>query len=103
MALYLYFWPSSYLLSRTTNLLLDREKRIIGVLAGQPQGENWASTCNRAFTALDLLAQRVVPSKKDVESRRGIFPTIAYGISLGNGQKVSVIYVLFSLHLVPVY
>jgi len=40
MVLKPYFWHRSYLLSRTTNLLLDREKRVVGILAGQPQGEN---------------------------------------------------------------
>jgi hypothetical protein len=68
---------------------MDREKRVIGLLAGQPKSGDWATVCNKAFVALDRLAERVVPSEKDIQSRRGIFPTIAYGISLGNGQKVS--------------
>jgi len=77
--------------------LLDREKRVIGVLAGQPFEDNWTDACNRAFTALDRLAQRAVPSTKDIESHHGIFPTIAYGISLGNGQKVlSMFYLLYT-------
>ena len=74
---------------------MDQEKRIIGVLAGQPRSGDWATVCNRAFVALDRLAERAVPSVKDAESRRGIFPTIAYGISLGNGQTVSANLVLF--------
>ncbi len=74
---------------------MDREKRVIGVLAGQPEGRDWAAACNKAFVALDRLAERAVPSVKDAESRRGIFPTIAYGISLGNGQTVSANLVLF--------
>ena len=95
------FYYNSYLLSRTTHLLLDREKRIIGVLAGQPNGASWEHACNNAFWVLDKLAERVKPSKKDLESRHGIFPCIAYGISLGNGQTVSTTLVLFSLCLVP--
>jgi len=82
--------PLSYLLSRTTHLLMDREKRVIGLLAGQPKSGDWATVCNKTFVALDRLAERVAPSEKDIQSRRGIFPTIAYGISLGNGQKVSI-------------
>ena len=82
---------------------MDREKRVIGVLAGQPTGGGWANACNSAFVALSQLAERAVPSAKDVESRRGIFPTIAYGISLGNGQTVSAMLVLFALYLMPVH
>lgn len=86
---YLCFYYTSYLLFRTTHLLLDKERRIIAVLAGRPKGAGWQETCDKAFSVLGGLAKRAVPSKKDLESRRGIFPTIPYGISLGNGQMVS--------------
>ena len=81
---------------------MDREKRVIGVLAGQPKSSNWASACSNAFAALDGLAERVKPSPKDAQSRRGIFPTIAYGISLGNGQTVCAKLALFALYLMLV-
>jgi len=81
---------------------MDREKRVIGVLAGQPIDAGWTNACNNAVHVLGHLAQRAVPSAKDAESCCGIFPTIAYGISLGNGQTVSDTLVLFALYLVPV-
>jgi hypothetical protein len=79
---------------------MDRENRVIGVLAGQPIDPSWTKACNNAAAILGRLAEWAVPSAKDVESRRGIFPTIAYGISLGNGQTVSATLVLFALYLV---
>lgn len=87
----------SYLSSRTTHLLLDRGMRIIGVLAGYPNREDWQEACSMAFCALDKVAQRIKPSKKDIEGRRGIYPSIAYGISLGNGQPVSTTLTLYPL------
>ena len=63
---------------------MDKEKRVIGVLAGQPRSSNWANAYNNAFATLDRLAKRVKPSPKDVQSWQRIFPAIAYGISLGN-------------------
>jgi hypothetical protein len=85
----------SYLSSRTTHLLLDKGMRIIGVLAGRPKGEDWQVACNMAFCALDKVAQRIKPNKKDIESRRGIYPSIAYGMSLGNGSTVSTTLTLY--------
>jgi hypothetical protein len=79
---------------------MDKEKRVVGVLAGQPKSRDWANACNNAFAALDQLAERIKPSPKDVQSRRGIFPTIAYGISLGNGQTVCATLILFPLYVV---
>lgn len=76
------------MLSRTTHLLLDKGRRIIGVLAGCPKDKGWEDVCSSAFLALDRVAQKVVSSKKDIETRRGVYPSITYGISLGNGIKV---------------
>lgn len=79
--------------------MLDKGRRIIGVLAGCPAGADWQNTCNKAFCALDKVAQRAKPNKKEVEGRRGIYPSIAYGISLGNGQTVSTISTLYQVLL----
>ena len=87
----------AYLLPRATHLLLDQGRRIIGVLAGRPKDKGWQEACEGAFFALDHVAQKAVPSKKDTESRRGIYPCIAYGISLGNGQVVSIPPMLYLL------
>lgn len=80
---------AAYLLPRTAHLLLDRGKRIIGVLAGSPKGRGWQEACEGAFFALDRVAQKAVPTKKDAQGRRGIYPSVAYGVSLGTGQSVS--------------
>jgi hypothetical protein len=77
------------MLSRTTHLLLDKEKHMIGVLAGAPKDPDWENTCNRACSILGRLAERVKPKKDEVEGRRGIGKYVSYGISLGNGQQVS--------------
>ena len=92
MLSYFYFCFSLYLLSRSTHLLLDKEKRIVGVLAGCPDGSGWQDTCSRAFSILQRVAKRVQPNQDELKSRRGIGKYVSYGISLGNGQKVSAIH-----------
>ena len=82
---------------------MDKEKRVIRVLAGQPRSSDWANAYNNAFATLDRLAKRVKPSPKDVQSWQRIFPTIAYGISLDNGQTVCTTLFLFALYLVLVH
>ena len=80
--------------------MLDQEKRIIGVLAGCPDGLGWQEVCSRAFSILQRMAKRVQPNQDELESRRGIGKYVSYGISLGNGQKVSTTHYLFTLYVV---
>ncbi|HEY1645652.1 MAG TPA: hypothetical protein VGF75_04740 [Candidatus Saccharimonadales bacterium] len=49
------------------------------------------------------MAKRVQPNQDELESRRGIGKYVSYGISLGNGQKVSTTSYLFTLYLVLTY
>ena len=100
MLLYLYFCFSLHLLFRSTHLLLDKEKRVLGVLAGCPGSPGWQDTCSTAFSILQRVAKRVQPNQDELKSRRGIGKYVSYGISLGNGQKVSPIYYIFTQHLV---
>jgi hypothetical protein len=71
---------------------------IIGVLAGCLKEKSWQKACSSAFFALDRVAQRATPGKKEADNRRGIYPSIAYGISLGNGNTVGL---PLTPHLLP--
>ena len=74
---------------RTSHLLLDRDRRIVGVLVGQPQDEGWRAACKGAYEALHQVATKVKPSTTGTcGQRRGISVGIPHGISLGPGHKV---------------
>lgn len=79
---------------------MDKEKRVLGVLAGCPGSPGWQHTCSTAFSILQRMAKRVQPNQDELKSRRGIGKYVSYGISLGNGQKVSATYYLYTLYLV---
>jgi hypothetical protein len=75
---------------RSSHLLLDTEKRVIGVLVGQPRGEErWKQVCMGVFEALKTAASSLNLSKEKKKHRRGEFPAVAHGISFGGGQEVS--------------
>lgn len=90
---------------RDSHLLLDRDRRVIGVLVGQPQDDGWKDACKGAYKALHLAASQVKPRTQgkakpstsgQVKSstpgtcgeRRGISVGLPHGISMGLGQKV---------------
>ncbi|KAF5353901.1 hypothetical protein D9756_007287 [Leucocoprinus leucothites] len=73
---------------RTTHLLLDRKKRVIGVLLGQPRdSEGWKKVHDAAYEAFQTVASKLSYSKKELSQRRGDFPAVAHGISFGGGQE----------------
>lgn len=78
----------SCLLPRTPHLLLDQEKRIIGVLAGRPVDKGWDTVHDNAFTELSRVAHRARQGQKDSTPRRGIYASISHGISMGPGPTV---------------
>ena len=89
---------------RDSHLLLDRDRRVIGVLVGQPRGDDWKAACEGAYEALHLAASQVKPSTPGKAEpsrsgqakcmpgtcgeRRGISVGLPHGISMGPGQKV---------------
>ena len=74
---------------RDSHLLLDRDRRVIGVLVGQPQDEGWRAACKGAYEALQHAASKFKPSSAGTcGERRGISLGLPHGISLGPGLKV---------------
>lgn len=71
----------------TPYVLLDRENRVIGALAGQPKV--WANILKNAWAALQIAQSELTfEIEKAKGHRRGEFPSFAYGLSFGGGQMV---------------
>ncbi|KAI0054866.1 hypothetical protein BV25DRAFT_1816415, partial [Artomyces pyxidatus] len=64
--------------------IVDKSNRIIAVLAGAPEGEDW-SKCIAGATAAFKEAQSTLVFPRGLR-RRGNFPTISVGVSFGGGQ-----------------
>ncbi|KAG0692936.1 hypothetical protein DFH29DRAFT_881896 [Suillus ampliporus] len=73
---------------RTPHILLDKEERIIGVLAGHPKDDCWQDTVAAACTAMEDARSRCVFADDDMKHRRGAYPCLAVGVSFGGGQKI---------------
>ncbi|KAF9546877.1 hypothetical protein CPC08DRAFT_769561 [Agrocybe pediades] len=71
---------------RSTIPLVDKEGRVWGVLAGQPNDPQWAELHVEAADALESHRNRCVASKKK-PNRRGKFNALRCGISHGGGQS----------------
>ncbi|KAM6489407.1 hypothetical protein JOM56_015124, partial [Amanita muscaria] len=67
--------------------LLDREGYIVGVLAGHPKDKGWGQVHEDAFKTLQEAVSNMRYSDKERCNRKGLFPTVAHGISFGGGQK----------------
>jgi hypothetical protein len=81
-------YPCSY---RGSHLLLDREGLVVGVLMGQPKDtQSWSCVHAEAFVLLRNVASRLSFSDQECSHRRGLFPSIAHGLSFGGGQQVCV-------------
>lgn len=74
--------------SRTTHALADKHDKCFGLLAGQPDDPTWQDTVRGAAEALREAKEKVNLGRR--VDRRGNFGTIAYGVSYGGGQRVSV-------------
>jgi hypothetical protein len=72
-------------------LLVNQDDRIIAVLAGRPLDSGrpgevpWAKACAHAASAIDTFRARLPAHKIH---RRGDFPAVATGISMGTGASV---------------
>ncbi|KAG1837451.1 hypothetical protein DFJ58DRAFT_718875 [Suillus subalutaceus] len=59
---------------RSPQSLLDKNGRVIGVLAGQPRDDDWELTISQACAAME-------------NARERLYPCIAVGVSYGGGQQ----------------
>ena len=66
------------LATRTVHLLLDRERHVVGVLAGHPNDKRWGQVHEDAFTKLQQAASTMSYSDKERNNRRGLFPNGDY-------------------------
>lgn len=81
---------SSHVL-RVVRAIVDKDGRIIAVLAGCPNDSNWESVHRSGHVALQSARKRCRFPKKAKDHRRGSFPALSTGISFGGGQKVGVL------------
>lgn len=75
-------------------MILDKEKRIIAVLVGQPDDPMWKDAVNDAAGVMQeverLGACQDLFTEKNLHHRRGEFLAVPAGVSFGGGQKVRV-------------
>jgi hypothetical protein len=77
-------------------VILDQEKRIIGVLAGRPTGDDgttteWDKAVVDGTAAIDEARGELKFAPGDLAHRRGEFAAKAFGILDGMGHKVSLL------------
>lgn len=77
---------------RVVRAIVDKDGRVIAVLAGCPNDSNWESVHKSGHVALQSARKRCRFPKKARNHRRGNFPALSAGISFGGGQKVCLIY-----------
>ena len=75
-----------------TRLILDKEDRIIAVLAGQPDDPLWKDMVNSAAEVMQeaerLGADLDLFTEENLHHRRGEFLALPSGVSFGGGQTV---------------
>ncbi|KAJ7231740.1 hypothetical protein B0H12DRAFT_1007985 [Mycena haematopus] len=68
--------------------LIDRNGRIIAVLAGQPSSDAYAAAVRRAFVAISQAGADARFPPQMHKHRRGLFAVINVGLSYGKGQRI---------------
>lgn len=93
--------PTVHPTRRTPVLIIDCEGRIVVILAGRPNDDDWDESMERlqgvlanASESLDFGGYNSLPapSRGPAENRRGGYKTVAVGVSYGGGQRVRVWY-----------
>jgi len=74
------------MLLRTTIPLVDREGRIVAILAGHPDDPNWVVLHLHAADCLEEARKQGGEERKKCSARRGEFKTMRCGVSHGGGQ-----------------
>lgn len=71
-----------------SHAVVDRNGRIIAVLAGKPKGENWDGLMKELEDLLHLAHDGMTFTPKQMATKRGLFPSVSVGNSFGGGSKV---------------
>lgn len=66
--------------------IIDRDGRLVAILAGHPADKTWPDVSRQAGKALEKAGQN--RSTKEKVQRRGFFSSLLCGISYGGGQRV---------------
>jgi hypothetical protein len=76
-------------------LIVDAEGRIVAVLLGRPEDDDWDKIIEDMERILAGLRRRGIKrgvfTRKKLDHRRGKFPTLYDGYSHGGGQRVSLV------------
>lgn len=71
-------------MSRSSIAIIDRDGRLVAILAGHPDDKTWPEVRRQAARLLEKARQRC--RMKEEEHRRGIFYALRCGVSHGGGQ-----------------
>lgn len=76
-------------------MILDKNKRIVAVLVGQPNDPTWKVAVDEAANVMQEVANEGISenrfSDKHFSHRRGDFIAIPVGVSFGGGQTVLIL------------
>lgn len=77
-------------LSREPWAIVDKQGRIIAVLAGRPRGDDWTELTEELAGLLSKAGSKMTFSRKQRSGghKRGDFPSVSVGTSFGGGSKV---------------
>lgn len=75
------------ILFRTPTAIVDQEDRVMAVLAGRPDSQDWDSVHAQMSALLQETGANIPGPHKE---RRGNFVSLSTGVSYGGGQMVSV-------------
>lgn len=75
---------------RTPTAIIDQEDRVMTVLAGRPDGEDWSQVHARMSALLEQAGANIPGPRTE---RRGNFVSLSTGVSYGGGQMASIRFV----------
>lgn len=67
--------------------IVDKKKRVVAVLAGQPKDAGYATATDAAFLSIIKEGDAASFHPKETHHRRGAFPAINVGVTHGKGTK----------------
>lgn len=73
--------------SHRSSPFTDKKGCIFGVVAAPPKCDDWKDVNTKGSKLLEKTRTQCDFISKDKTHRRGVYPAMGYGISLGNGQK----------------
>ncbi len=68
--------------------ILDQLKRVVAVLVSRPKDPSYDAAASRVFEKMAQEGESATFALKEMSHRRGSFPAINVGISLGPGDRV---------------